>query len=115
MIFKLFLSGRVVLPVALLVSSFGPAFALDMGEARHLLQRTGFGASPGEMVAVAPLTREEAVDRLLIGLDLPDLPVPRRLWRYLDRITGPRAGKIRIWCCSGWPSATRCRWPGSGI
>ncbi|MBB4006603.1 DUF1800 domain-containing protein [Allorhizobium taibaishanense] len=58
------------------MSSFGPAFALDMGEARHLLQRTGFGASPGEMVAVAPLTREEAVDRLLVGLDRPDLPVP---------------------------------------
>ena len=35
--------------------------------ARHLLNRTGFGASAAEVRALAPLERSEAVDRILAG------------------------------------------------
>ncbi len=38
---------------------------LGIDDARLLLTRTGFGAAPAEVAAFAPLTREQAVDRLL--------------------------------------------------
>ena len=40
-----------------------------MGEAdaRHLLNRTGFGAPPQQVASYAKLSREQAVDRLLAG------------------------------------------------
>ena len=45
--------------------------------ARHLLARTGFGAPPAEIAAIARLAREEAVDRLLEGLvDRASAPFP---------------------------------------
>jgi hypothetical protein len=34
--------------------------------ARHLLSRTGFGANPAQIALYAPLSRQQAVDRLLI-------------------------------------------------
>ncbi len=51
----------LVLPVA--------AYAAGIGYegARHLLNRTGFGATDAEIAEFAPLGREEAVDRLLAG------------------------------------------------
>lgn len=42
-----------------------PALALSHGDARHLLSRTGFGASPHEIKALLPLNRPQAVDYLL--------------------------------------------------
>jgi uncharacterized protein (DUF1800 family) len=55
------------LAVAALAASAGIALAtpLDEDGARHLLVRTGFGATAAEIAAFAPLGREEAVDRLL--------------------------------------------------
>lgn len=51
--------------------------ALSADDARHLLSRTGFGAAPHEIRALLPLTREQAVDRLLTGLDqAPTLAPP---------------------------------------
>ena len=43
------------------------ACASPIGEAdaRHLLNRTGFGATDAEVHALAPLDRREAIDRLL--------------------------------------------------
>ena len=38
---------------------------MGFDEARHLLNRTGFGASPGEIAEFSMLTREQAVERLL--------------------------------------------------
>ena len=48
-------------------SHSGRASAAGMGfdEARHLLNRTGFGASPGEIAEFSQLSREQAVERLL--------------------------------------------------
>jgi len=43
----------------------GRAPALDAAEARHLLARSGFGGTPAEIEALAPLTREEAVTAIL--------------------------------------------------
>src|SRR5262245_26681586 len=58
--------------VALLFLASGLAFAgseatLSYEDARHLLNRTGFGASDAEIRAFAKLTRAEAVDKLLAG------------------------------------------------
>ncbi len=51
--------------------------ALDDGEARHFLARTGFGATPAEIAVLLPLTREQAVDALLLGIrTTPSLPPP---------------------------------------
>jgi uncharacterized protein (DUF1800 family) len=48
-------------------SHTGRASAAGMGfdDARHLLNRTGFGASPGEIAEFSQLPREQAVERLL--------------------------------------------------
>lgn len=43
-----------------------PAIALSPEEARHLLVRSGFSAKPAEIEALRPLTREAAVDQLLL-------------------------------------------------
>ena len=46
----------------------GCAQALEVEEARHLLLRTGFGATPEGVEALLPLDRQSAVDRLLSGM-----------------------------------------------
>src|SRR5436190_1085666 len=57
------LRSLTALVLALALAS--AAHALDFAEARHLLNRTGFGASPAEIAAYLPLDRAAAVDRLL--------------------------------------------------
>jgi uncharacterized protein (DUF1800 family) len=51
----------------LLFLSSGFASALEVEDARHLLSRTGFGATPAEIAALLPLTREQAVDAIVAG------------------------------------------------
>ena len=52
-----------------LLASMSPAVALPIAEARHLLARTGFGLSrPDEIMALADMSRDQAVDHLLRGL-----------------------------------------------
>ena len=43
------------------------ARALNVADAAHLLRRTGFGATPAEVEALLPLSRREAVRRVLHG------------------------------------------------
>ncbi|MBK8323149.1 MAG: DUF1800 domain-containing protein [Betaproteobacteria bacterium] len=52
---------------AALILATGPARAAPLGEdgARHLLVRTGFGATAAEIARLAPLEREAAVDGIL--------------------------------------------------
>jgi len=59
-----------ILPVLLLAAATLGATAAPMGarDARHLLERTGFGARPQEIAEFAGLDREQAVDRLLRGV-----------------------------------------------
>ncbi len=53
---------------ALLALACGQAQALDPDEARHLLLRTGFGATSSEVQRLEPMSRDEAVRRLLHGV-----------------------------------------------
>jgi uncharacterized protein (DUF1800 family) len=54
--------------LSLLLAAF-PASAARLGadDARHLLSRTAFGATPAEIETYSRLTREQAADRLLAG------------------------------------------------
>ena len=49
---------------------------LGYDDARHLLNRTGFGATDAEVREFAALTREEAVDRLLAGARRESVTAP---------------------------------------
>lgn len=84
--------ARLTLTVALLVGSVG-AFAaptLDYEAARHLLTRTGFGATDAEIRAVVGLGREQAVARLLQGVrTAPVTPIPASLDAFV------RPGRIK--------------------
>ena len=53
----------LVLFIALMPAS--ALAALEWDEAKHLLLRTGFVPTPGEIAQLTPLTREQAVDALL--------------------------------------------------
>lgn len=67
-----------MLAAALLLAFAAPARAMDFAEARHLLNRTGFGASPRELARFAELDYEAAVDALLDGARREPLtPAPR--------------------------------------
>lgn len=67
-----------VLVLGLLTCAASRADALTVEEARHLLVRTGFGATAGEVDRLLPLSRDEAVDRLIadasVREDDPILP-----------------------------------------
>jgi uncharacterized protein (DUF1800 family) len=62
-----------VVPGAALLLAFSmlaaPVLGATLGvdDARHLLSRAGFGATPGEIETYSKLTREQAADRLLAG------------------------------------------------
>ncbi len=60
-----------------IVLAAGSAGGLTVDEARHLLLRTGFGAMPGEVAQLLPLTREQAVDLILSRVrTVPRTPLP---------------------------------------
>ncbi len=64
----------------------GDARALAPDDARHLLVRTGFGASAGEIAELGSFDRTQAVDRILAGLRAaPTTPQPP----FLDRAWPP--------------------------
>src|SRR5688572_15630395 len=54
-----------LLVLALWFGAAGAAPPLGLDDARHLLQRTSFAATPWEMARYAALSREQAADRLL--------------------------------------------------
>ena len=58
--FRLFAAAALVA-----VASLAGASPMGESDARHLLARTGFGPSAGEVHAYAALSREQAVDKLL--------------------------------------------------
>ena len=62
----------------MLAAAFAIAASAPLGfdDARHLLNRTGFSATPDEIDAYAPLTREQAADRLLSGVGGPATTPP---------------------------------------
>jgi len=61
----------------LLTFSFPSLHAITLEEARHLLSRAGFGASPGEINHFLPETYEQAVDEILnTATQAPQTPPP---------------------------------------
>lgn len=69
---------RVVCAIGLATMQWA-AWAAGMGpdDARHLLNRSGFGAAPADILEYAALTRSEAVERLLAGTrSFPQTPLP---------------------------------------
>ncbi|MEO4009399.1 DUF1800 domain-containing protein, partial [Chromobacterium piscinae] len=54
---------RILLASALLGLPLFALAGIGADGARHLLARTGFGANPAQIEALAPLSREAAVDR----------------------------------------------------
>jgi uncharacterized protein (DUF1800 family) len=62
-----------------------PAFAAAMGtdDARHLLNRAGFGARPADLVRFANLSREAAIEQLLANTSVEgSVPLPVELAEY---------------------------------
>ncbi len=57
----------VLVALALMGAGVDAAQALDAADARHLLARTGFGATREEAAGLASLTREQAVRQILDG------------------------------------------------
>jgi len=66
---------RALIVLGIVLAS--PLLALDEGEARHLLARTGFGPTPAAVAALVPLSREQAVDAILAtATTVPTLVAP---------------------------------------
>lgn len=63
--FRILLAVAVLLPPA---AARAEAPRLDAADARHLLVRTGFAATPDEIAKFEGLTRAEAVGRILAGI-----------------------------------------------
>ncbi|HTD89469.1 MAG TPA: DUF1800 domain-containing protein [Burkholderiales bacterium] len=55
-------------------SAWGALLGVD--DARHLLSRTNFAAAPADIESFSRLTREQAVDRLLSGMEKPRVTPP---------------------------------------
>lgn len=64
-----FWRGKIIAGLAALAVAT-PAFtwALSIDEARHLLERTGFGAAPHEIELLLPMDRATAVNHVVAGL-----------------------------------------------
>lgn len=68
--------GLWALVLSLNAGAAGKVVALGSDDARHLLNRTGFGAPPREVAEFARLTREQAVERLLSARRTEPLKAP---------------------------------------
>ncbi len=80
--------GLVIAPLLAL-----PAKALSPADTRHLLDRTGFGATPEDFARFAPLSRAEAVESLISGLRrTPVTPLPAFVGQ--DRADFTRIGQM---------------------
>lgn len=84
------------------VSLTAPATqALAPEETRHLLDRAGFGATPGDIDLYKPLSRTKAVEKLLGALDTPTLtPNP-------DFLVGERPDAVAYRAISDKPPEER--------
>jgi len=97
------LKGKQIAPVLTgfvfgigLVISSPAAQALSPEEARHLLNRTGFTATAADIMALAPFSRAQAVDRLLQGVRTePVTPLPKWLTRKPPVKPGKKASEAQ--------------------
>ncbi|HUJ74039.1 MAG TPA: DUF1800 family protein, partial [bacterium] len=70
---------RVAAAILSLGLAAAPAAALTVDEARHILLRTGFGATPAEIAPLLSLNRQAAVDALIASAAHASL-LPRPQW-----------------------------------
>lgn len=71
---------------------------LSRAEARHLLVRTGFGATEREVEALTGLTRLAAVETVLAGLNRrASVPLPAGWARYIPESRGEPAQRATAW------------------
>ena len=79
------MSNMLRVLVLLFAASALPALAAPMGDddARHLLNRAGFGARPADLAAFAAMSREAAVAQLLIDTRSDAGPPPAEIAEYL--------------------------------
>jgi uncharacterized protein (DUF1800 family) len=69
--------GRGVLLLFLWLLSFNALAGMGVDDARQLLDRTGFGATPAEIQTFAALSRSQGVDRILDGaVTRANTPIP---------------------------------------
>lgn len=74
----------VMLASSALPASSTPMAPMGAEDARHLLNRAGFGAKPADIAGFAQLSREAAIERLLVGTPAePAAPAPVELTEYL--------------------------------
>src|SRR5688500_10576655 len=59
------MNARIALAVLVLVAAAPGVHALSADEARHLLARTGLGPTRTEVEALLPLTRAQAIERVV--------------------------------------------------
>jgi uncharacterized protein (DUF1800 family) len=84
----------VIAVLSLLGAAWIPeARALDAADARHLLARTGFGATAQEAAALAPLSRVQAVDRILNGARTTAV-TPGPAWLSDNKPVFPALGQL---------------------
>jgi uncharacterized protein (DUF1800 family) len=76
---------RILLAAGMLAAALGARAAMGPEEARHLLNRTGFGAPLAEIEDMARLTRHEAIERLFAGVRRKArTPVPPEVMEWTD-------------------------------
>jgi len=79
------LARRLFVPVALLGAACAHGAAMGPQDARLLLNRTGFDATPAEVDAYASLSRREAVEQLLGGArSAARTPLPAAVLAWTD-------------------------------
>lgn len=83
----------VLVALPLWGAALGEAWALDAADARHLLARTGFGATAAEAAALAPLSRVQAVDRILNGARTTAV-TPGPAWLTDNKPVFPALGQL---------------------
>ncbi len=95
-------ASRLLGLVVLLLAGAAQAAGMAPEDARHLLVRTGFGATPAEIEAYAGLSRREAVERILSGTrTVARTPVPAGIddwtppYRVRDMSTDERKAFMR--------------------
>lgn len=84
---------KILLLVFVLFCAPVSATPLTLSDARHLLTRTGFGASPNEINQLLDLSREQAVDKIVSQLKSdPQTPMPA--WTKNDAPNHWRFGEL---------------------
>ncbi len=90
---RLVVGACAAIAVASVLAAPAPGDALGYDDARHLLNRTGFGATQSEVERFAPMTRAEAARNLLANARNVAVTPPPAWVGTADALRYPRAGE----------------------